>query len=280
MPELPEVETVRRGLLPLEGLVIRSVWTSGKPLRGRKLAADFAKRLTGHRITAIDRRAKFLLFSLSSGDRVLLHLGMSGRVMLFAPERSLPPERAAHDHLVLGFTNGAGMVFNDARRFGMLDVIPAGSDVSTHPALMHLGVEPLGGDLTAAGLLSRLSGKKVSIKAALLDQSVIAGIGNIYACEALFRAKIAPLRAAGTLTPAEGDTLIDAVRSVLREAIESGGSSLRDHFQTNGDMGYFQHRFAVYGRAGKACIRCGDSSLVKRMVQSGRSTFYCALCQT
>lgn len=295
MPELPEVETVRRGLSPvLEGAVIARVEQRRADLRF-PFSARFVERLTGRRITALRRRAKFLLAELDDGTVLLMHLGMSGS---FRIERGAtgaepvatdslyyaPGKAAAHDHVVFHFGDGARVVYNDPRRFGFMLLIPP-QDLETHPLLADLGVEPTGNALSAEALAIRFAGKAAPLKAALLDQTIIAGLGNIYVCEALWRAGLSPRRAAKTLVrrdrrPTERLVrLVQAVRAVIAEAIEAGGSSLRDYVQANGALGLFQHRFAVYDREDQPCRKPACRGVVRRVVQSGRSTFFCPQCQ-
>jgi formamidopyrimidine-DNA glycosylase len=277
MPELPEVETVVRGLRPkLEGQRLDRVEQRRPDLRF-PLPQNFAKRLTGRRVERIVRRAKYMLLHLDDGSVLLCHLGMSGRMTIVeqvpGAER-LPLDR--HDHVI--FTTGAGteIRYNDARRFGIMDLI-AEAALAAHPLLRALGPEPLGNDFNGPALAAALKGKRTPIKAALLDQQVVAGLGNIYVCEALFFAGLSPRRLAYTVQGNRTEKLAAAVRQVLTRAIEAGGSSLRDYVQANGELGYFQHEWAVYGREGEACRGCGAA--IKRLVQSGRSTFHCGTCQ-
>jgi formamidopyrimidine-DNA glycosylase len=277
MPELPEVETVVRGLRPkLEGQRLDRVEQRRPDLRF-PLPENFARRLTGRRVDRIVRRAKYMLLHLDDGSVLLCHLGMSGRMTIVeqvpGAER-LPLDR--HDHVI--FTTGAGteIRFNDARRFGIMDLI-AEAALEAHPLLRALGPEPLGNDFNGPALAAALKGKRTPIKAALLDQQVVAGLGNIYVCEALFFAGLSPRRLAYTVQGNRAEKLAAAVRQVLTRAIEAGGSSLRDYVQASGELGYFQHEWAAYGREGEACRGCGAA--IKRVVQSGRSTFYCGTCQ-
>ena len=290
MPELPEVETVRRGLeSALAGRRILAAETRRPNLRF-PFPKRFADRLTGRRIEAADRRAKYLLLRLDDATVWATHLGMSGRFTVTRPGDPPPrPRRAtagqgdgagwsltdAHDHLVCEMEGGARLVFNDPRRFGYMLLEPA-DRLDAHPRFRDLGPEPLEPGFDGAYLAKALAGRRVSIKAALLDQRIVAGIGNIYACEALHRARISPLRKAGEISVAESDALAAAVRSVLTEAVAAGGSSLRDYVQATGEMGYFQHAFAVYGREGGECPNCDCDGVITRVVQSGRSTFYCS----
>ena len=276
MPELPEVETVRRGLEPiLVGATLTQVLVRRPNLR-RPFPERLAERLTGRTVTALRRRAKYLLVDLDGGDALLIHLGMSGR-MVISPAR--PNDLDKHDHFVMETDRGPVVRFNDARRFGSVDWIAPGEEPA-HALLRDIGPEPLGDGFSAAQFADALAGRFAPIKAVLLDQRQVAGIGNIYACEALHMAAIHPARAAGVLTDAETSRLVNAVKAVLAAAIEAGGSTLRDHQQPNGELGYFQHRFQVYGRADEACPRCGAAAVIERLVQSGRSSFFCATCQT
>ncbi|MBL6927881.1 MAG: bifunctional DNA-formamidopyrimidine glycosylase/DNA-(apurinic or apyrimidinic site) lyase [Rhodospirillales bacterium] len=272
MPELPEVETVRRGLEPaLLGRVLNRVSVRRRKLR-IPIPDNFEASLTGRRITTLSRRAKFLLIHLDDGNCVIVHLGMSGR---FLVHTGAPPEPGPHDHVILETDAGASACFNDPRRFGFVDLSPA-SELDSHRFLRRLGPEPLGNAFGPDLLGERLAGRSGPIKTVLLDQSVVAGIGNIYACEALFRAGISPRRKASGIKGARLKRLAAAIRDVLNEAIEAGGSSLRDHRQPSGESGYFQHNFAVYGREGEGCPDCDCGGRIRRLVQSGRSTFYCA----
>jgi formamidopyrimidine-DNA glycosylase len=290
MPELPEVETVRRGLEPaMEGARFTKVEVHRGDLRW-PLPKDFVKRLEGKTVTGLGRRAKYLLADLSSGDVLIMHLGMSGSFHVFGGhgdntlgryyrERS---KHAAHDHIVFHMSSGAIVTFNDPRRFGSMKVV-ARKDLDAEPLLKGLGPEPLGNEFDAAMLARACKGKKTSLKAALLDQRIVAGLGNIYVCEALYRARLSPKRMASTIATRSGAAneraarLIEAIKAVLRDAIKAGGSSLRDHRRTDGDLGMFQHHFQVYDREGERCSACGGT--VKRIVQNGRSTFYCPSCQ-
>lgn len=288
MPELPEVETVRRGLAPvMEGAIIREADIRRPDLRF-PFPERFAERLAGRRITALGRRAKYLLADLDDGEVVIMHLGMSGSFRIegdllgtFHHARS---RAGAHDHVVLRLSSGATVTYNDPRRFGFM-LMTARAALADHPLIAHLGVEPTGNDLSAEHLAAAFRGKAAPLKAALLDQSIIAGLGNIYVCEALFRAGLSPLRAAGTLVTKAGrptarlERLVPVIRQVIAEAIEAGGSSLRDHAQPSGELGYFQHSFHVYDREGEACVTPGCRTIVRRIVQSNRSTFFCPACQ-
>ena len=273
MPELPEVETTRRGLaLKLEGRRITRIEARRPDLRF-PLPKNFAKSIQGRRVEALDRRAKYILVRLE-GDLVwIIHLGMSGRMVIRA---GWPNDIGPHDHVIFATEDGSAVTFNDARRFGMMDLVP-GKALAEHRLLAGIGPEPLGDDFTPAVLAAALAGKKTPMKAALLDQTVVAGLGNIYVCEALFRAGIHPEKLAGSVKPAKLDLLVPAIKAVLGEAVEAGGSSLRDYVQSDGELGYFQTRFRVYDREGEACVTC--KTKVQRIVQSGRSTFFCRKCQ-
>jgi formamidopyrimidine-DNA glycosylase len=287
MPELPEVETVRRGLLPvMEGRQILSAEARRPDLRW-PLPANMPERLAGSRVTALRRRSKYILADLSSGETLLVHLGMSGRMVISAGAGSeVPgdfhhahPAPEKHDHVILDMEGGARITFNDARRFGAMDLVPTAA-AEAHPLLAALGPEPLGNGFDEAYLVARLKGRQTPIKAALLDQRLVAGLGNIYVSEALFRTGISPRRLAGRIAATRVGALVPAIREVLHEAIEAGGSTLRDYRQADGDLGYFQHAFRVYGREGEPCLTPGCGGTVQRIVQSGRSSFYCPLCQT
>ncbi|ARP99558.1 bifunctional DNA-formamidopyrimidine glycosylase/DNA-(apurinic or apyrimidinic site) lyase [Pseudorhodoplanes sinuspersici] len=292
MPELPEVETVRRGLVPvMEGARFMKVEARRPDLRW-PLPKDFVARLEGQTVTGLGRRAKYILADLSSGDVLVMHLGMSGsfRVLAAGDERTPGDFRhersklSAHDHVVFHMSNGGIATFNDPRRFGSMKIVPR-AELENEPLLRSLGPEPLGNAFDAAMLAKACKGRKVNLKAAMLDQRVVAGLGNIYVCEALHRAHLSPKRKASTVAGRKGEpneravALVSAIRAVLNDAIIAGGSSLRDHRQTNGDLGYFQHSFRVYDREGEACPTRGCNGIIKRMVQAGRSTFYCPVCQ-
>jgi formamidopyrimidine-DNA glycosylase len=271
MPELPEVETVRRGLaLKMTGRSIARAELRRPDLR-RPFPPMLAERLDGARIGELGRRGKYILIELDTDGLLLLHLGMSGRVV--AGGDDLPEEK--HDHVVLTLDDGTVVRFNDPRRFGTLDYLRR-SETDVHPLLAGLGPEPLGPDFDGRYLAKTLAGKMTPIKSALLDQRIVAGLGNIYVCEALYRASLSPRRLATTVVGARARRLALAVREVLAEAIEAGGSSLRDYVQANGELGYFQHRWAVYGREGEPCPGCTCAEGVRRIVQAGRSTFFCA----
>ncbi len=276
MPELPEVETVRRGLAPvLEGRRIQRAVARRPDLRF-PLPEDFGQRLTGRSIVSVSRRAKYLLFGLDDGTTLLAHLGMSGR---FRIHENPIPALDKHDHVILLTDQEVEIRFNDPRRFGFLDIVDTGG-LNIHPMLKALGPEPLSQDFNAAKLADVLGRRRAPIKAALLDQSVIAGLGNIYACEALFQAGVSPKRMASTVTGTRAKRLYRAIVDVLEKAIAAGGSSISDHRQPNGELGYFQHAFAVYGREGEACPGCdcnfSKTGGIRRLQQSGRSTFYCS----
>jgi formamidopyrimidine-DNA glycosylase len=278
MPELPEVETVMRGLRPaLEGKVIARALVHRPDLRF-PLPLGLARRLTGARVLGFRRRGKYILMRLEGGDSLLIHLGMSGRMVIGNAGSNVA---TAHEHIVLETADGARVGFVDPRRFGSVDLVRT-TDEAQHRLLAGMGPEPLDDDFTTASLSTSLAGKKTPIKAALLDQRVVAGLGNIYVCEALFRAGISPQRLAATIPGARAARLVPAIKDTLREAIAAGGSSLRDYVQPDGELGYFQHAWKVYGREGEPCERCSGPpgcSGIKRIVQSGRSTFYCPRTQ-
>lgn len=280
MPELPEVETVRRGLVPvLEGRVLTRVIARRPDLRF-PLPRNFAERLTGRRVEKLERRAKYILARLDNGEVLIVHLGMSGRFVVeggqlgrFLHDAGAPGK---HDHIEFVTDDGVRVVFSDHRRFGLMDLVAVG-ELAQHRLMADIGPEPLSEDFSPEMLARRFKGKRAPVKAALLDQHVVAGIGNIYACEALYRAGVSPRRTCASLRPAQLARLVASVKDVLAEAIASGGSTLRDYTQTSGELGYFQHRFRVYNREGEACPACGVA--VRRIVQSGRSTFFCGRCQ-
>jgi len=282
MPELPEVETVMRGLQSrLEGRRIVSAVAHRADLRWT-LPPGLAQRLTGARVTGFRRRGKYILMRLDGGDSVLLHLGMSGRMVLTPRgSNSAPALPTPHEHVVLTTDDGWRLGFVDPRRFGSVDLVPTARE-EQHKLLAELGPEPLEDGFTPQVLSAALAGKRTPIKAALLDQKVVAGIGNIYVCEALFRAKISPQRSAYTVPGARAERLVPAIRDTLREAIAAGGSSLRDYVQPDGELGYFQRAWKVYGREGEPCERCPGKpgcTGIRRITQSGRSTFYCSRTQ-
>jgi formamidopyrimidine-DNA glycosylase len=271
MPELPEVETVRRGLaLRISGRRIVRAELRRPDLR-RPFPPALAARLNGARIGALGRRGKYILIELDTDGLLLLHLGMSGRITAGSAE--LPV--ALHDHVVLTLDDGTVVRFNDPRRFGLMDYVRRG-EAAQHPLLSGLGPEPLEAGFDGAYLSGALAGKLTPIKAALLDQRIVAGLGNIYACEALYRAGLSPRRLAGSIGRRRADRLTAAIKSVLTEAIAAGGSSVRDYVQADGELGYFQHHWAVYGREGEPCPGCNCTEGVRRIVQSGRSSFFCA----
>ena len=277
MPELPEVETVRRGLAPvMEGFVFTEVILNRPNLRF-PFDPKFIDRVKGQKLERLGRRAKFMIAELSSGDRLFLHLGMSGRFTIddmtpgaFTHQHNTIPK---HDHVIFEMSSGSRVTYNDVRRFGFMELLAPGEP----SRIDELGPEPLSNEHSGPALRAALKGKKSSIKSALLDQRVIAGLGNIYVCEALYRAKISPRRMAGRLKVAETETLTGHIKDVIAEAIDAGGSSLRDFANTEGGLGYFQHSFDVYGREDEPCKIC--DAPIRRLVQSGRSTFYCKSCQ-
>lgn len=287
MPELPEVETVRRGLEPvLVGNRIAAIEQRRADLRV-PLPQRFAERLEGRMVEALDRRAKYLLARLDDGEVLVMHLGMTGRFTIdHADSAAIKPQRRIpkHEHIVFHLADGTSIRYTDVRRFGLMDLIRA-EMLEDHALFKDLGVEPLSDDFTPEWLGSRLAGKATPIKAALIDQRLIAGLGNIYACEALYDARISPLRLAGTLATKTGKptektrALVEGVSDVLARAIRAGGSTLRDYRHADGGLGRFQHRFKVYSREGKPCRTKDCRGTVRRIVQGGRSTFYCPICQ-
>ena len=271
MPELPEVETIVRGLRPkLEGRVLARVEQRCAALRF-PLPEGFARRLEGRRVERIDRRAKYILVYLEGAEVLLCHLGMSGRMVL-TTANGRPFEK--HDHVVFTTDAGDQLRFNDARRFGVMDLV-AEPALFEHRLLKDLGPEPLGNAFNGPALAAALAGKRTPIKAALLDQRVVAGLGNIYVSEALYAAGLSPRRLAYTVRGGRAERLVAGIRDVLNRAIAAGGSSLRDYVQADGELGYFQHQWAVYGRAGEPCPDCDCGGGIRRFVQSNRSTFYC-----
>ncbi|MDA7423308.1 bifunctional DNA-formamidopyrimidine glycosylase/DNA-(apurinic or apyrimidinic site) lyase [Thalassococcus lentus] len=282
MPELPEVETVRRGLAPvMEGAVIAQAQIYRPDLRW-PFPERMSERLTGARVLQLRRRSKYILADLDRGETLLVHLGMSGRMLVsgdplgrFVHDHPAPEK---HDHVVLNMDNGARITFNDPRRFGAMDLLDTAT-AEAHKLLASIGPEPLGNSFTESHLVGALDSRNMPIKSALLDQKIVAGLGNIYVCEALFRSGIHPARKAGRISKSRVETLVPIIREVLETAIEAGGSSLRDFRQADGELGYFQHSFDVYGREGEPCkvAECGQT--IHRIVQSGRSTFYCPSCQ-
>jgi len=296
MPELPEVETVRRGLQPvMEGATIETVEQRRPDLRF-PFPDGFAARLTGRRIVSVGRRAKYLLFHFDTDIVLIGHLGMSGSFRIELPDAAHVPgvfhhprsKAEAHDHVVFHLRIAGGgiarVIFNDPRRFGFM-LLSQADKLETHPLLAGLGVEPTGNALDGTLLNGLFLGKRTPLKAALLDQRLIAGLGNIYVCEALWRSGLSPRRKAGSITSAKRQTtprteaLAAEIRRTIAEAIEAGGSSLRDYVHADGSLGYFQHSFKVYGREGAPCVREGCPDTVARIVQAGRSTFYCPTCQ-
>lgn len=292
MPELPEVETVRRGLEPaMVGASFAGV-EQRRPALRFPFPARFAERLTGRTVEALSRRAKYLVADLSSGEALIMHLGMTGRFLVEQGGSRVAPGEfhhehggvSAHDHVVFRLSNGARVTYNDARRFGYMDLVPR-AELATCRHFAGMGIEPLGNELSGEAVARLFKGKRTPLKAALLDQRRIAGLGNIYVCEALHRAGLHPEAPAGSLADAEGaptakaHALAGIIREVLQEAVEAGGSTLRDFAHADGSLGYFQHRFRVYDREGEPCPNPGCKGSVERIVQSGRSTFYCARCQ-
>lgn len=282
MPELPEVETVCQGLAPvLEGRRLTRVLARRQDLRF-PLPERFAERLTGRCVKKLVRRAKYILAYLDSDEILLMHLGMSGRFSITALQggdvAANRLKAGKHDHIIFETSQGSRITFTDHRRFGMMDLFKA-DEIASYRFLAKLGPEPLSDGFSLAYLTDTLEGKVASIKAALLDQRVVAGLGNIYVCEALFRAGISPERRAGEISRSAARKLIKEIRSVLREAIKAGGSTLRDYQKTSGELGYFQTQFRVYDRAGESCSRRGCAGEIVRIVQSGRSTFLCPACQ-
>jgi formamidopyrimidine-DNA glycosylase len=291
MPEMPEVETVRRGLAPvLVGAAINEVEQRRPDLRF-PFPERFVKRLTGRRVEHLSRRAKYLLAGLDSGETLIMHLGMSGSFRIETDGEATPGDfhfprskDAAHDHVVFGLSNGARITYNDPRRFGFMLLTPT-DRLAEHRLFARLGVEPLAADFDGVVLARLFAGRKTPLKAALLDQNLVAGLGNIYVSEALHRARLSPLREAGSIVrpkggpTAEAKRLVSAIRAVLEEAVEAGGSTLRDHRQTDGALGYFQHSFQVYGKEGAACRHPRCTGTIMRLTQGGRATFYCPVCQ-
>lgn len=297
MPELPEVETVRRGLAPaMEGAILTELELRRGDLRF-PFPADFAAGVRGRRIVSLSRRAKYLLIDLDDGMTIIGHLGMSGSFRIETDADASTPgdfhhprsKSEAHDHVIFHLARNDGrerlrVVYNDPRRFGFMDVVSR-SAMAEHPFFRDLGPEPTGNELAATYLAGRFVGKAQPLKGALLDQKTIAGLGNIYVCEALWRSHLSPLRASGSLVTKAGkpgaslERLVLHIREVIADAIAAGGSSLRDHIQTDGSLGYFQHSFSVYDREGEACRTPGCGGTVARIVQAGRSTFYCPTCQ-
>ncbi len=282
MPELPEVETIRRGLAPvLDGRRISTIETMRAGLRA-PFPSGLREKLSGRTILTTERRAKYLLIRTLDEQILALHLGMSGRIRILDPRAADDLERQKHDHFFLMLDTGVQIVLNDARRFGMVFLFSSAAEMAAHAAFRSLGPEPLAADFSGPVLRERLAGRKTAIKLAMMDQSVVAGVGNIYASEALFRAGISPFRPAQALDADEAQRLARAIASVLQDAIAAGGSSLKDYRKADGSMGYFQHGFAVYDRQGQKCPRCGsgpDSGHIEKAVQGGRATYYCRRCQ-
>ena len=278
MPELPEVETIKRGLehhLQGKKIVLARAFT---PKLRFPIPTDFEKRLTENRVTGLRRRAKYILISFEDGLILLLHFGMSGQVLIQSYDNSRPFRPKKHDHFVFDLEGGSRMVFRDPRRFG-LAVFSETEKVESHPLLKNLGPEPISNAFSGPVFHEALRGRKISIKQALLDQKVVAGVGNIYASEALYRAGINPGRKASSLSLPRAEKLVVTLKDVLKEAIHSGGSSLRDFVQVNGELGYFQHHFDVYDREKEACRKPACDGTIRRFVQGQRSTFYCPRCQ-
>lgn len=276
MPELPEVETIMRGMRPfMEGRTITAVEQRRPDLR-TPFPPHLKARLETRSITHITRRAKYIMIALDSGETLIIHLGMSGRIRLLTATDQYAVQK--HDHFILGFDNGTRLVFTDPRRFGQVMLMPE-AETATHPAFAPLGPEPLGNEFSAPILAAALKTRKGPIKTVLLDQHIVAGLGNIYVCEALFQSGIAPQRPAHSLTKSEIEHLTGAIKDVLNRAIAAGGSSLKDYRHTDGALGYFQHHFAVYGKAGEACPACqcdvSKTGGIRQIKQGGRSTFYC-----
>lgn len=285
MPELPEVETVCRGLEPfMRGRVFEKVILRRKDLRVA-FPKDLAGRLEGRKVTHISRRAKYMLVHIARSkdfapDTLIVHLGMSGRLTAITKGKSYKPIK--HDHMILDMSGGIRIVFHDPRRFGMVMITPQ-AQIETHKSFVHLGPEPLGPEFSQTVLGQTLNGKKTNIKTALLDQRVVVGVGNIYASEALFQSGISPLRQACDVKPKEQEVLVKAIKDVLKRAIKAGGSSLKDYKKADGTLGYFQHGFKVYDRAGEPCPRCAKDGkkehTIKKIVQTGRATYFCDGCQ-
>ncbi|EBA04755.1 formamidopyrimidine-DNA glycosylase [Rhodobacteraceae bacterium HTCC2150] len=282
MPELPEVETVRQGLLgAMDGATITKAEVNRPDLRW-PFPENMAQRITGQKVLGLSRRSKYILVSLASGETLIIHLGMSGRMTVsgdplgqFHHEHPAPQK---HDHVVFHMDNGAQVTFNDPRRFGAMDLATS-DDIENHWLISKIGPEPLGNEFNAPYLVERLKTRAMPIKTALLDQQIVAGLGNIYVCEVLFRAGVSPQRKAKDISAKKIGALVPIIRDVLSEAIVSGGSSLKDYRQADGELGYFQHRFKVYDREGETCLNDGCGTEISRIVQSGRSSFFCKKCQ-
>jgi len=282
MPELPEVETVMRGLAPvMEGVRIVRAEVNRPDLRW-PFPERMAERLTGARVARLRRRSKYILADLDTGETLLMHLGMSGRMLVSGDPLGVfvhdHPAPEKHDHVVFHMETGARVTFNDPRRFGAMDLMATDAQ-EAHKLIAVLGPEPLGNDFHEDHLVAAFAGKMTPVKSALLDQRIVAGLGNIYVCEALFRAGISPKRKAGRIAAKRVAALVPIIREVLQEAIAAGGSSLRDFRQADGELGYFQHSFDVYGREGEPCRTPNCRQVIGRVVQSGRSSFYCPDCQ-
>ena len=280
MPELPEVETVRRGLSPvMEGKQVLALQVNRPDLRF-PFPDEFAARVAGTRITRLGRYAKFLVADLATGETIIMHLGMSGRFRIeggtLGEFHRATSDDPAHDHVVFRMKGGVTVTYNDPRRFGFMEMWPT-AKFEDYPRLRNMGPEPLSNGFSAEYLGQALKGKAAPIKAALLDQKIVAGLGNIYVCEALFRAGISPRRKSSTIPGVRAERLAPAINAVIAAAIDAGGSSISDFSNASGELGYFQHRFQVYDREGDECVVCGNT--VKRLVQSGRSSFYCGVCQ-
>ena len=282
MPELPEVETVKEGIAPaMTGKVIARAEVNRPDLRW-PFPENMAGRLTGQRVTGLRRRSKYILVDLDGGETLLIHLGMSGRMLVSGVKvgefHHPHPAPAKHDHVVLHMDDGARITFNDARRFGAMDLM-ATDQQEDHWLIRDIGPEPLGNSFDEAYLIAKLKGRNTPIKTALLDQRIVAGLGNIYVCEVLYRAGIHPARKAGRISAGRVASLVPLIRQVLSEAIAAGGSSLRDYRQSDGELGYFQHVFQVYDREDEPCLTPDCDKKIKRIVQSGRSSFFCPQCQ-
>ena len=282
MPELPEVETVCSGLRSaMEGNIINKLELRRNDLRW-PFPKDMADRANDNRVIGVRRRAKYILIDLSSDQTIIIHLGMSGRILIDTTNKEIFNYNSnifeKHDHVIFYMQSGTLITFNDARRFGAMDMAPT-KTLDKHWLLKRLGPEPLGNGLNAEYLSERFKNKNTAIKTTLLDQQIVAGLGNIYVCEILFRSGVSPQKNTNKLKIKEIERLVKFTRSVLIEAIEAGGSSLKDHRQTTGELGYFQHSFSVYGREGEKCVNDNCQTIIKRVIQSGRSTFYCSKCQ-
>ena len=282
MPELPEVETVRRGLEPAMKNQLISKADVNRPDLRWPFPPNMADRLTGARVLGLRRRSKYILVDLDSNETLIVHLGMSGRLLVSGIQLGQffldYPAAEKHDHVILHMENNARITFNDARRFGMMDLASTAA-VEQHKLLATLGPEPLGNSFDEDYLVSAFVGKNAPIKSVLLDQRIIAGLGNIYVCEVLYRAKISPMCRAGDLSKPDIGKVLLIIREVLEEAILAGGSSLKDYRQAGGELGYFQHNFQAYGREGLSCLSEGCTGVIKRANQAGRSSFYCPICQ-